>query len=129
MSGALGSVEACTAKRTRYGKEPDPRRDLQHYLTGEFAAGEPMQLASSRPDTTGRRLTDRMVSRLEVQVAVKALPYRLRRLVELRYEHGQPIQTVCGLLGFSRATYYRHQEDALAALVAGIYEWNHQSVN
>ena len=123
MAGALGSIQARDAKWARHGIEPDPRRDLLHYLGGEFAAGEPMQLACSRLDTTGRTLTDRMVSRLEVQVAIKALPYRLRRLMELRYEHGHPVLETCALLGICRSSFYCYQDEALAAIIAQVYEW------
>lgn len=128
MPGPLGSSESFEAKLHRHGSAPDPRRDLLHYLGGEFAAGEPMQISSSEPDGTGRSLTDRMVSRLEVMLALKRLPYRQRRVIELRFADGQTVQQVCERLSIGKTAYYRYQEEAIDAMAGAIYEWSGSQV-
>jgi DNA-directed RNA polymerase specialized sigma subunit len=124
LPGPLGSPESFEAKLARSGRVPDPRRDLLHYLAGEFASGEPMRIAGSEPDATGRSLTDRMVSRLEVLTALRRLPYRQRRVIELRFRDGRSVQDVCGRLRIGKTAYYRYQEDAVETMVAAIYEWS-----
>lgn len=128
MPGPLGSVESLESKRGPRGEPPDPRRDLLHYLQGEFAAGEPLRLASSEPDATGRSLTDRMVSRLEVMLALKRLPYRQRRLVELHFSEGRTVEDVCKRLSIGKTSFYRHQEEAITTMVDAIYEWTTSEV-
>lgn len=128
MPGPLGSIESLEAKRSRHGHDPDPRLDLLHYLQGEFAAGEPMAISSSSPDATGRSLTDRMVSRLEVMLTLKRLPYRQRRLVQLRFVDGLTVDEVCQRLSIGKTSYYRYQEDAVTTMVAAIYEWTTSNV-
>jgi DNA-directed RNA polymerase specialized sigma24 family protein len=126
---ALGSVEALAARmaaQARRGvlpQRPTPVRDLVDYLSGEFASGHPLRLTSSRPDTTGQTLSDRMVSRLELLNAVRYLPYRQRRLVELRFCEQLPVHEVCQRLGIAERTYYRDQLEALEAICSVVYEW------
>lgn len=123
MGGALGSRESLEAKRARLGTEPVPERDLAHYLIGEYQAGEPMRLTSWRPSETGQQLSDRLVSRLEVQSALRLLPYRRRRIVELRFLEDRPVGQVAERLGISERTLYAEQHEALRTLVSAIYEW------
>lgn len=124
MPGPLGSPEAFEARRSRSGHDPDPRRDLLHYLAGEFASGEPMRISGSEPDATGRSLTDRMVSRLEVLTALKRLPYRQRRVIELRFGDNRTVQQVCERLKIGKTAFYSYQEEAVETMVGAIYEWS-----
>lgn len=101
----------------------DPVRDLAHYLEGEFRDGRPYAPTGRRPDRTGRQLTDRMVSRLEVENAMRFLPYRQRRLIALRYGEGLSVVEVCRILGCSPQTYARERLAAIEAMVLAIYEW------
>lgn len=127
--GPLGSPESFEAKRSRYGHDPDPRRDLLHYLdSNEFQGGEPMRISGSEPDATGRALTDRMVSRLEVMLALKKLPWRQRRLMELRYCDGRAVLEVCDRLKIGKTAFYRYQEEAIVSMVGAIYEWTASEV-
>lgn len=129
---ALGSVEAQRYKQARVDAQrrmgrlrPDPRpdRDLAAYLRSEFQTGEPMALTTRDATATGRALSDRMVSRLEVETALRWLPWRQRRVVELRFVADLPVREVCQRLNISPATLYEEQNRALEAMVDLIYEW------
>jgi len=99
-----------------------PTRDLGAYLRGEYRAGVPWRTVNRHPSATGYELSDRVVSRLEIANALRFLPWRQRRLVELSYAQDRPRTEVCTLLGISEATFYRDQAEALAAIVARVYE-------
>ena len=55
-----------------------------------------------------------MVSRLEVLTALKKLPYRQRRLIELRYADNRTVQEVCERLKIGKTAFYRQAEMSLA---------------
>ena len=120
---ALGDRASQPAPRYD-GTRPDPVRDLAHYLEGEYRDGRPYVVSGRRPDQTGRQLTDRMVSRLEVENAIRYLPYRQRRVIALRYGEDQPVAEVCRVLGISLPTYARDRIEALKAMADAIYEWD-----
>jgi len=105
--------------RVRY---TTPTRDLGAYLRGEYRAGVPWRLTVRHPSATGYELSDKLVSRLEIANAVRFLPWRQRRLVELSYAQDLCRTEVCTRLGISEATFYRDQAEALAAIVARVYE-------
>ena len=66
--------------------------------------------------------SDRLVSRLEIANAVRMLPYRQKRLIELHYADGLPLDAVCRRLRISESTFYREQRAALEAVVAVVFE-------
>lgn len=121
MPGALGSVEARDWRQFIAGQF-DPRRDLAHYLAGEFAAGYPIRLTTWRADAVGQQLSDREVSRLEVLSALSRLPYRRRRIVELLYVDDRPWREVARRLHISETTLARERAAALQAMIAIIYD-------
>jgi DNA-directed RNA polymerase specialized sigma24 family protein len=100
-----------------------PTRDLAAYLHGEYRAGVPWRLTVREPSKTGYQLHDRVVSRLEIAAALRLLPWRQRRLVELHFEAGLTRVAVCGRLAISEATFHRDKAEALRTLVGAIYEW------
>ena len=122
---SLGSIEEQERKRLIYGEGemPTAEQDLETYLAGEFQAGEPLRLVGSRCDAVGRRITDRVVSRLEVLSAMTALPLRQRRGLELRYVEGLGTGEAARRLGISTSTLYADRREALRAMAARIYEW------
>lgn len=111
---------------TALGDNPvaDPVRDLEHYLAGEYRRGVPLRLVARHPTRTGQALADRLVSRLEVANALRQLPYRQRRVVELLYEADLPVDTVAVRLAIGRSTVYAVRLDALAAMARIIYSEN-----
>lgn len=121
----LGSVEAQERLRARHGHEPDARKNLAAYLEQEFARGEPWKLSDTRRSSaTGLELSDRLVSRLEIANAVRWLPYRQRRILELRFvEDGLTVEETCRRLNLKKTCYYSQLDKALGAMVAVIYEW------
>src|SRR5580765_2875730 len=72
----------------------DPVRDLEAYLVGEYRAGVPWRLTVRPTTATGQALADKLVSRLEVANALRSLPYRQKRVVELLYEEDRPASEV-----------------------------------
>lgn len=69
-------------------------------------------------------MSDRLVSRLEVANAVRWLPYRQRRILELRYvEDGLTVEQTCRRLNLKRSCYYSQLNQALDAMVERVYEW------
>ena len=100
----------------------DPVRDLEAYLKREYAAGVPWRLTVRHPSATGYQLSDRVVSRLEVANALRLLPYRQRRVIELLYEQDRPAAEVATRLGVSERTVYLDRQEALAAMVTIIYQ-------
>ena len=111
----LGSTE-----RRRYDT---PTRDLSAYLHGEYRAGVPWKLTVRHPSATGYQLSDRIVSRLEIANAVRLLPYRQRRIVEMTFEQGWSPVRVCLALSISTATFHRDKAEALRTVVGVVYEW------
>ena len=99
----------------------DPVRDLESYLRGEYRAGLPLRLTVRVPSATGYRLRDAVVSRLEVASALRVLPLRQRRVVELLFAHERPVDEVARLLGVSARTVYDDRARGLAAMAAVIY--------
>lgn len=65
-----------------------------------------------------------MVSRLEVASALRLLPYRQRRVVELLYQEDLPAVAVTCRLGVCERTVWADRAQALAAMAAVIYEWD-----
>lgn len=100
-----------------------PTRDLSAYLDGEYRAGVPWRMTVRHPSATGYELSDKIVSRLEIANALRDLPYRQKRLVELVYEHGLSRQQACHRLGISDRTFHREKAEALRAIVGRVYEW------
>lgn len=100
----------------------DPVKDLEAYLKREYAAGVPWRLTVRHPSATGYQLSDRVVSRLEVANALRTLPYRQRRVVELLYEEDRPAAEVATRLGISERTVYLDRVEAIAAMVKIIYQ-------
>jgi DNA-directed RNA polymerase specialized sigma24 family protein len=120
---ALGSAAGRARLRAR-GREPDPVADLPAYLAGEYRAGESLRLTSRRSSATGQALSDRMVSRLEVAHALRFLPLRQRRVVELLYQEDMPAAEVAARLGVCVRTVWANRLAALAAMAGVIYEWD-----
>jgi DNA-directed RNA polymerase specialized sigma24 family protein len=120
---ALGSA-ASQARFGARGLEPNPVADLAAYLAGEFQAGEPLRLTSRRASGAGQSLSDKMVSRLELANALRLLPYRQRRVVELLYGEDMPAGAVAGRLGVCKRTVWADRLLALTAMAAVIYEWD-----
>lgn len=123
MRGALGSAESQEWRRRQLGHEPHPNRDLAAYLRGEYQEGRPFQINGREPDAVGRQVTDRMVSRLEVDHALRQLPYRQRRVIDLLYVQGLSRDQVLEQLHISERTLERDRSEALRAMVRIIYEW------
>lgn len=98
-----------------------PVKELEAYLVGEYRAGVPWRLTVRHTTATGQALSDKLVSRLEVANALRLLPYRQRRVVELLYQEDRPAAEVAALLGVSERTVYADRLDALAAMVSVIY--------
>lgn len=96
--------------------ERSPVRDLEHYLAGEYRAGVPWRLTVRAPSATGYQLADRLVSRLEVANALRLLPYRQRRVVELLVLAGRDAAWVAGRLRVSERTVYLERAEALALM-------------
>jgi len=104
----------------------DPVRDLEAYLRGEYRypdryPGSVLMLHGRRSGGGGSALSDRVVSRLEVANALRSLPYRQRRVVELLYAEDRPAAEVATRLGVSERTVYIERLAALAAMVRIIY--------
>lgn len=99
----------------------DPVRDLETYLKGEYQRGLPLRMTVRVPSATGYRLRDQVVSRLEVASALRVLPYRQRRVVELLFEADRPAEEVAALLGVSERTVYDDRAKALASMAQVIY--------
>jgi len=99
----------------------DPVRDLARYLAGEFRHGVPWRLTVRHPSATGYQLTDRLVSRLEVASALRLLPYRQRRVVELLCVADLPIGRVAQRLHVAERTVYADREQALALMALIIF--------
>ena len=96
--------------------------DLAAYLAGEYRSGVPWRLTVRHPSATGQQLSDRMVSRLEVANALRTLPYRQRRVVELLYQEDLPVAEVAHRLGVSPRTVSSERHAALVAMVVLIYD-------
>lgn len=129
---ALGTFEARLAfeaamhRKGRLQKEIDawtPERDLAAYLKGEYSQGVPFRLTRRQPTATDQALGDRLVSRLEIANALRRLPYRQRRVIELRYIEGRTCDQVGLQLSISDRTVERDAGDALKQMAAWIYEW------
>ena len=99
----------------------DPVKDLEHYLAGEYRAGVPWRLVARHTTRSGQALADRLVSRLEIANALRDLPYRQRRVIELLYEEDRPRSEVARRLRISERTAYNDKIAALAAMVRVIY--------
>jgi DNA-directed RNA polymerase specialized sigma24 family protein len=110
----LGGVE---------GRHHTPTRDLGAYLHGEYRAGVPWRLTVRHASATGYELSDRVVSRLEIANALRLLPYRQRRLIELHYGYDLSRAEVCRRLAVSESTFHRDQAEALRVMVTAIYSW------
>jgi DNA-directed RNA polymerase specialized sigma24 family protein len=80
-------------------------------------------LTSRRASGAGQSLSDRMVSRLEVASALRLLPYRQRRVIELLYGEDMPAGAVADRLGVCPRTVWADRLRALTAMAAVIYEW------
>ena len=119
---AIGSVERA-GRVDRQGRPITATRDLGAYLHGEYQAGAPFKITERHPTKTGYQLSDKIVSRLEIANAVKLLPYRQRRIVEMVFEQGKSRQQVCRALSISDATFHREKAAALLAIVGTVYEW------
>jgi len=111
----LGSPEAA--------RRHTPTRDLGAYLRGEYRAGVPWRLTVRHASATGYELSDKIVSRLEIANALRLLPYRQRRVIELHYADDLARERVCRLLGISEATFHRDQAEALKRICSSVYEW------
>ena len=122
MSRALGSAESQERLRA-LGIEPRPERDLLHYLASEFQEGVPMRVTNWRASATGQQLSDREISRLEVLHAIRILPWRQRRVIELRYVDGLTVDMTAERLRTSRDTVQRETAAALRTMAQIIYEW------
>lgn len=99
----------------------DPVKDLEAYLAGEYRAGVPWRLTVRHTTATGQALADKLVSRLEVANALRSLPYRQRRVIELLYEDDRPAAEVATRLGISERTVYADRVEALTAMTRIIY--------
>jgi len=99
----------------------DPVRDLGAYLAGEFRHGVPWRLTVRHPSATGYQLTDRLVSRLEIANALRLLPYRQRRVIELLCVADLPPATVATRLHVAERTVYADREQALALMALIIF--------
>ena len=120
---ALGSAAAQERARAR-GQEPSPVADLAAYLAGEYRTGLPWRLTSRRSSATGQALADRMVSRLEAASALRLLPYRQRRVVELLYQEDHTAIAVALRLGVCIRTIHADRRAALVAMAGVIHaEW------
>jgi RNA polymerase sigma factor (sigma-70 family) len=100
----------------------DPVKDLEAYLRKEYSRGVPLRLTVRHPSATGYELSERIVSRLEVANALRWLPYRQRRVVELCYEQDLPAAEVGRLLGVSERTVYADRDKALNEMTRIIYQ-------
>jgi len=100
----------------------DPVRDLEAYLVGEYRSGVPWRLTVRHTTATGQALADKLVSRLEVANALRSLPYRQKRVIELLYEEDRPAAEVATRLGVSERTVYLDRLEALAGMVKIIYQ-------
>lgn len=118
----IGSVERA-GRVDRRGRPITPTRDLGAYLRGEYLNGAPLKLTERHPTKTGYELSDRIVSRLEIANAVRLLPYRQRRIVEMVFEQGLSRQQACHALSISDATFHREKAAALRTIVGAVYEW------
>lgn len=129
MALALGSAADGQRKHALFSqgvltRRPDPERDLIHYLrSNEFRDNIPWKIASRQPDRTGLRVTDRIVSRLEVHNALSRLPARQRRTIELLYVEDLDRPDVLYRLGVSSDTLTREHRSAIRQLVDWIFEW------
>jgi DNA-directed RNA polymerase specialized sigma24 family protein len=84
----------------------------------------PWRLTARTPDATGQQLSDRMVSRLEIANALRLLPYRQRRVVELYPIEDKSKVMVCDRLRISAATLCREMREALGTIIAVVYaDW------
>lgn len=124
-SGPLGSLEARRSRLELLNQNESlsPLRDLAHYLNGEFRLGLPLRLTTWHPDSTGQQLSDRMVSRLELLVALRRLPYRQRRVIELLYVEDKNWLEAAEQLHIANDTLASERIAALARMIAMIYEW------
>lgn len=100
----------------------DPVKDLETYLKGEYQKGLPLRMTVRVPSSTGYRLRDQVVSRLEVASALRQLPLRQRRVVELLFEQDRPAEEVAQVLGISERTVYDDRAKALASMAEVIYQ-------
>ena len=96
--------------------------DLLAYLKGEYQKGLPLRMTVRVPSATGYQLRDQVVSRLEVASALRQLPLRQRRVVELLFEQDRPAEEVARVLGISERTVYEDRGKALAAMASVIYQ-------
>jgi DNA-directed RNA polymerase specialized sigma24 family protein len=120
---AIGSRESYERLRAQ-GRRPDAHRNLAHYLRGEYRHEVPWKLTTRTPDATGRQLSDRMVSRLEIANALRLLPYRQRRVIELYVIEDKSKVMVCDRLRISAATLCREMRAALETIIAVVYaDW------
>lgn len=99
----------------------DPVKDLETYLKGEYQKGMPLRMTVRVPSSTGYQLRDQVVSRLEIANALRLLPLRQRRVVELLFEADRPAEEVARVLGVSERTVYDDRAKALAMMAGIIY--------
>lgn len=120
--GALGSVESARRYELAFGEKLRATRALRHYLQGEYQT-LPLKLHSGRTASdTGLRLSDRIVSRLEVGQALQALEYRPRRCLELRFFEGLTVEEAAEILHCSTSTVVKETSQALALMARDIFE-------
>ena len=100
----------------------DPVKDLEAYLKGEYQKGMPLRMTVRVPSATGYQLRDQIVSRLEIANALRLLPLRQRRVIELLFEADRPAEEVAATLGVSERTVYDDRAKALAAMAQVIYQ-------
>jgi DNA-directed RNA polymerase specialized sigma24 family protein len=124
---ALGSIEALNEKRRRAASRgiqfaPDPVKDLADYLNGPYLSGLPLRVTTWRPDATGQQISDAMVSRLEVQAAMKRLPNHLWYVMSGLYQEEWSAEETARRLRIDKSTVYRRRLEAITAMASYVYE-------
>ena len=122
--GPLGSIEEQEYCNQRLIPYVDPVSAIRGVLRA-VRYNEPVKIVTKEYDATGGfKLTDRMVSRLEVLNAVGRLPFPLKEAVELTALQGLTRQQACEVLNMSDPTFGKHLAAAYVAIVRMVFDYD-----
>ncbi len=121
--GPIGSVEEKEWHEQHGLPLPDPVAAIKGILRA-VGLNEPVRIVSREYDATGGfKLTDKMVSRLEVVNAVGRLSFPFRQAVEYAYLQDMTRADAARKLGVSQATLGKWLTQAFDALVTIVFDY------
>ncbi len=121
--GPIGGLDEKEYREQRGLPQVDPVTAIKIVLRA-VRYEEPVRIVSREYDATGGfRLTDRMVTRLEVLNAVSRLPFPLQETLSLVYLGGLTRRQAAQVLGLGNSRFSEYTSQAWEAVVAMIFDY------